>query len=422
MAHTIVNYDSLATTKSREDVLSIVEAGYSAIDTTEVIKDSVVLSNGLLRVKEKEFLLADFQRIFIVGFGKASCRAVQALEDVLDSEKITEGIVIDKYPNMCRVSSVYAGAHPLPSHYNVEITEKIVSLAKKITERDLVIVVVSGGGSSLLCWPMSEYDQSQKLYNMFMGLGASIEELNTIRKHLSLVKGGGLAKLLYPATVVSLIFCDVPGERYEYVASGPTYLDTSTIADAENVLKKYNIPLDIFTLNETPKDAAFFERVHNIPLVSNVHALRGMEDRARSLGYSIYTLGSELYDTSDSVIEKMKEKSTPLSVVIAGGEPSVKVTGDHGVGGRNEYICVEALSRIDDDQVFVSFASDGIDNLSDAAGGIIDSHIIQKSKTFPVDEYMKTNKQDELLEALGARIMTGQTGSNVSDLLILLRA
>lgn len=419
----IENKEALATTELRAQALEIVEAGLGAIDTEARIREIVKLEDGLLTIGAHTFPLHTYKTIHIIGFGKASSKAAQALESVL-GDTLTGGIVLDKTPLVCRLVNVYQGAHPEPTARNVEVSDKIATLAKSLTKDDLAIVIVSGGGSSLLCWPASECDQGARLYEAFLHAGGTINELNMLRRHLSGMKGGGLAELLYPATVAGLIFCDVPGEHYDVVASGPTYYDETTAAQAQSLLEKYGIK-ESFDFTETPKDQKFFEHVHNVPVVSNVHAMSAMAKRAAALGYTVHTLGAEIYDSPESVVEKILQIKTPHSVVIGAGEPRMIIpsTGG-GLGGRNEYLSSIMIDKIPEGAVFVSYASDGIDNCSIAAGGIIDSITKEKSKSLekPIDEYLKNYQHDELMFDLGSQIITGSTESNVSDLFFLIQS
>lgn len=421
MTHIISNFDVLATNQSRIDALSIMEEGYKAIDTTLIVKNKVSLHDGVLSVLGKTFTLKDYERIFIVGFGKASCKAVQALEEVLGDE-LDGGIVIDKHASVCRVVNVFQGSHPLPSSKNVEVSQKIADLAENLTEKDLAIVVVSGGGSALLCWPMSECDQGNELYARFLHAGGTIQELNTLRKHISSIKGGGLAKLLYPATVLSFIFCDVPGDHFQEVASGPTYLDHSTIEDAKRLLEKYNIK-DMFSFNETPKEEKYFEKVTNIPFVSNKEALRAMEEEGKKRGYEVISLGDEMYDNPDTFLGKAKAALKPKSVVIAGGELSIALTHEGGVGGRNFYIASRGLDVIGEEDTLITFASDGIDNKSIGAGAIVDKETKKKlaERNLNWKDFHDQDKDSELFIEINDAVITGDTGSNVSDLYLMLR-
>lgn len=421
MSHVISNFDSLATSQSRIDALSIIEEGYKAIDTTLVVKNKVSLVDGKLSISGNNYTLKDYERIFIVGFGKASCKAVQALEEVLGDE-LDGGIVIDKHASVCKVVNVYQGSHPLPSSHNVDVSQKIADLAESLSEKDLAIVVVSGGGSALLCWPMSECDQGNELYSLFLHAGGTIQELNTLRKHISSIKGGGLAKLLYPATVLSLIFCDVPGDHFQEVASGPTYLDHSTVEDAKKLLEKYNIK-DMFSFNETPKDEKYFENVINIPFVSNKESLRAMQVEGEKRGYEVISLGDEMYDNPEVFLKKSLDALKPHSVVIAGGELSIALTHEGGVGGRNFYIGSQGLETIGDEDLLITFASDGIDNKSIGAGALVDKETKKKLQEKNIDakaEHEK-DKDSEMFIEIGDAIITGDTGSNVSDLYLMLR-
>ena len=371
MDHIITNFDELNINNKRKDALLIIEAGYNAIDTREAVKKGVILENNILHIKGKLFDLDEYKRIFIIGFGKASSKAVLSIEDVLGN-RITDGVVIDKDINSaCRIVKVYKGTHPIPSLENVEFSKKIVELAQQLRDDDLVIVVVSGGGSALLCFPTSEYEQGKELYKTFLRTGGTIEELNVLRKHISEIKGGGLAKMLYPATVASLIFCDIPGNHYEDTASGPTYFDNTTIQDAEKLLEKYAIK-NTFSFKETPKDKMYFEKIINIPFISNIEALSVMTDKAKELGYEVSSLGGEVYTSSSVVLERMKQLLKDNSVVIAGGELTITLKKEEGVGGRNLFTCGQALKLIDDKDIFIAFASDGIDNMSSSAGAIVD--------------------------------------------------
>jgi glycerate-2-kinase len=421
MATYISNFDSLAITPLRKDALTIVESAYEAIDTRVVITKHCRLDGQILSIGSHTYDTSHFEHVYLIGIGKASSTAVSALEAIL-GDNVSEGVVIDKSPVPCRVTKVYKGDHPLPTVHNVEISQKIADLANKATEKDLVIVVVSGGGSSLLCYPLSECEQGNKLYETFLSTGGSISELNTLRKHISSLKGGGLAKLLYPATVASLIFSDVPGHSYENVASGPTYKDTSTKQDASTLLLRYCIE-NTFIFNETPKEDMYFEKVTNIPLVSNIHAVQGMATCARSLGYEVILQSTEEYREASVVLTEMKSALHSKTVVIVAGEPSVIVDHPGDKSGRNEYAGGKALSIIENNEVCIPFATDGIDNKSEAAGVIIDTHVVTlaNEKGINITEYLDQGKHDELCRLLDVQIITGPTGSNVSDCLIYLR-
>ena len=414
----ITNTAQLNTNALRADALAIAEAAYNAIDTDAVIRSRLVLTGHQLSVQGKTYNLSAFSKIKVLGFGKASCKAVETLESLL-KEHISEGVAIDIRGGTCDIVSVEKGTHPRPSPENVVATEKIVNMAKEKSANELYIIVVSGGGSSLLCWPMDECEQGGRLYDDFARLGGTIDEMDLVRKHISQVKGGGLAALLYPATVIGLVFCDVPGDFFEYVASGPTYYDASTVADAQAVLNKYG--LSGYTLNETPKDKKFFENVCNVEVISNTAALDAMAAEAHRLGYKPVNVGKSLYEHPAELLKRMRRESGANTAVIAGGEPSFPITRAGGKGGRCQYVAIEALKNIKEGEVVLAFASDGRDN-SDSAGAITDTETLAKSKAknLSIDASLESLNTYGLLEATGDMLYTGATDANVSDLFLLL--
>jgi len=361
--------------------------------------------------------LDDFESIKIIGFGKASSRAAHALEGIL-KDRISEGAVIDKDPYVCDTVIVHRGTHPRPSLENYAATKEIVSLAEKSGEKDLVIVIVSGGGSALLCWPEVECTKGQELYDNFLKSGETIKELNVVRKHLSTIKGGGLAKLLYPATVVSLIFSDIPGNYYDQVASGPTFKDPTTKEEAKEIIEELN--LGNFELFETPKEDLYFEKVHNITLVSNAIALDEMANKAKSLGYEPQILSYENYENARDTLSNLIRISSPKSVILAGGEIKLKVDRPGGSGGRNSFLALKAINKIKN-AVFVSLASDGTDNGS-SAGAIVDENTLEQANlgSINLEESVAAFDSHNILEKINSIIYTGPTGANVSDLIILL--
>jgi glycerate-2-kinase len=418
MSGLIKNTASLGTTPARTDALAIAESAYAAIDTGAVVRAQLWFDGATLHADGRAYELSKYKRIHVFGFGKASCRAVEEIGKVLDG-RVERGVAIDVRPGVCAVADVWEGTHPKPSAGNVAVTERIVGMAENCEEDDLVIVAVSGGGSALLCWPMDECDQGVKLYDDFLHTGATIEEMNTVRKHISAVKGGGLAKLLYPATVVALVFCDVPGEHYEEVASGPTYLDKSSVADAQAILDKYG--LTGYALHETPKEAMYFEKVHNIPAISNHGALDAMQREAESRGYRVVRIGEALYDEPAKLLSMMREASGHKTVVLAGGEPRLIVTKKGGKGGRCQYVSLEALRALRAGETMLAFGSDGKDN-SDAAGALTDAGTLARAAQLSLrfEDALDSFDTYTFLQHTNDLIMTGPTDANVSDLFALI--
>ena len=336
--------------------------------------------------------------------------------------RINEGAVIGLEKIKCDYIETFAGTHPKPSKANVLAGKKIIKIIENSNENDLIIVIVSGGGSSLLCYPESELEQGIRLYDSFLKCGRSTIELNTVRKHISALKGGGLAKLAYPATIIGLIFSDVPGNNhFEDVASGPTYRDKTTIKDAEKIIEENS--LGKFDLIETPKEYKYFDKVHNFVLVSNETAVEAMAKKAQEFNLGVNIISTDLYDEIDKALEKIFSAQKDNSVVLAAGEPNIKVKEKGGQGGRNLHMGLQAIKMkmIDKNSVFIPFASDGMDN-SDVAGVVIDKNTIEKVEKLDlnVDDYLKRFDSYTFFQKTGDMIMTGPTGANVSDLMILL--
>lgn len=419
----IKNFDELATSPNRKAVLEIMEAGILAINTEEVISRAVYLDGDILSIQGKRFDLSLFEKIKVVGFGKSSPEAALALEKIL-GPRINAGVVVGVSKVECKYIETFIGTHPKPSPENVVAGEKIFEVIKDSSERDLVIVLVSGGGSALLCSNEKEYLQGSKLYDAFLGAGKTINEINTVRKHLSLFKGGGLAKIAYPATMVGLIFSDVPGDVFKDVASGPTYKDNTTVEDAERIIKENN--LGDFTLIETPKEDRYFEKVQNFVLVSNKIAVEAMAQKAKELNLKINVISTDLYDEVESALRKIfyKKNDTEKEFVnLAAGEPRITVPKDGGQGGRNLHMGLSVIKEkyIDENDVFISFASDGMDN-SDAAGAIVDISTMKKAEELGLkaEDYLNRFDSYNFFQKTGDLIITGKTGANVSDLMILL--
>jgi phosphopyruvate hydratase len=421
MSSIIKNYDSLATSAIRRDALEIVEAGLQAIDTVTVLNDSVVVDSDTLIIQGQHFNLLEYEHIYIIGFGKVSCTAAYTLEKILEG-RVKDGAVIGMSERTCQVVETYAGTHPLPSQQNYIATKHIAEVARCAKENDLVLVVVSGGGSALLCSSMGECNQGNTLFNSFLQSGGTIEELNIVRKHISQLKGGGLAKALFPATVVGLVFSDVPGGDMASVASGPTYFDTSTIQDAESLITKYD--LGEFQLQETPKDPKYFEKVHNFTIVSNVTALNAMQKAAQEKSYRANLVSATQYADVQETKTLLMAKTEAGAMLCMGGETKVTVPKDcSGTGGRNSYLALSMLETVQENQVFISIASDGHDN-SSAAGAIVDFQSKQKAlqSNLAIDEYLTAFDSFPFFEQLDGHIKTDMLESNVSDLMLLLTA
>lgn len=414
----IQNYDELARTPARRDALDIIESGIDAIDTSTAVRSHVRLEGDDLVIGYHRYNLAEYARVHVIGFGKASCVAAAALEELL-AGRVYSGITLSNKPVICKNLRVCEASHPLPSSANVEFTRALVEQCSSVTKDDLVLVLVSGGGSAMLVWPASESTQGTQLYHAANRKGLTIHELNTVRKHISSLKGGGLAKLLYPARVVGLIFSDVPGNTPEMVASGPTYPDITTIDDARAIIEQHN--LGQYDLIETPKESKWFEHVDNILLVSNETALETMAATARRLGYDARIVASDMYDEPQRIIERLRNASHPHSVIFGGGESRLTITEPGGDGGRNQHVALSAAPTLTNGELFASIASDGFDN-GDNAGALVDDGTIARAQASGIDsaETLRRFNDRPLLAATKDLVFTGPTGANVSDLMFLL--
>jgi len=423
--HAIKNFDALATTKIRRDCLATIEAGLKAIDTRTAIRKSVRRDGRSLRVGDRKFDLAKYRNVYFVGIGKAAADSAALIERILGA-RLTDGIVLDvKAAKTRRIKSV-VGTHPFPSGANTRATGEIIGLLKQVESGDLVITVVSGGGSALLCMPYGmKCGEIVTITKTMMRQGASIGEMNVVRKHLSEIQGGQFARLAYPATVLGIIFSDVVGDDLATVGSGPTVMDLSTVADAKRIMDKYDLrkacKLPDCELRETPKDPIYFRDVTNVLVMSNAVALAAMEKEASKRGYAVRVYSRTLEGEAREVGRLLAGLPKPGEMVLAAGETTVTVKGK-GTGGRNQEVALGALLALEDGVTVVSCASDGIDN-SSAAGALADKAVLERSKRLKLDPktYLKNNDSHGFFGSTGGRIETGMTGANVSDLMLAAR-
>ena len=423
--HLFKNYSSIATTGLRRDALAIVEAGLRAVETRAAVHQVVSLKQDVLKIGDKTFHLKSFRRVFVVGIGKAAFEAAKALEEIL-GDRIQDGIVLDvKQGKLKRMKSI-AGTHPFPSYENIRATGEIMGLLKAVDSQDLVIAIISGGGSALLCWPHQlESEDVAAMTRVLMQKGATIHEMNTVRKHTSEIQGGQFVRLAYPATIAGLIFSDVPGDELSLVASGPTFLDTSTAKDAKRILEKYHVlsmcKIPECHLVETPKDPSFFARVSNMSIVSNARATAAMMKHAKTLGYKPVLYSNKLEGEAHEKGKMFAELVKPGEVLIAGGETTVQVHGN-GHGGRNQEFVLGAFSSMGDNTLVLSCASDGIDH-SSVAGAFMDMGVRAKAKTLGLkpEAYLTKNNSYAFFQKTKSFLDTGVTGMNVSDLMLAIR-
>ncbi|OGZ95977.1 MAG: hypothetical protein A2847_00375 [Candidatus Sungbacteria bacterium RIFCSPHIGHO2_01_FULL_50_25] len=426
----IKNSEALAITGLRKDALGIMEAGLRAIDTHAVISSAIRADESAIEILGERFETEELGRIIVAGVGKCAFAAAEAIERIL-GDRITDGAVIDLRTGISlkRIKTL-TGTHPFPSDINVQHAETMVKLLNRLTEKDLVLFVVSGGGSTLLCLPNDEgCEEESTILSLLTLRGATIKETNTVRKHLSLARGGNLAMYAYPARVISLIFSDIPGDDIEFVASGPTTRDSTTIEDARAILERHRIfeqcKTPLCGLIETPKEEKYFKRVRNILVASNMVALEAMSREASELGYapSIRNakLEGEARKVAHDIIDALRPQPAKTAHLYA-GETTVTLSPDHGRGGRNLECALAALSYIGENELMISLASDGHDN-GEYAGAIADTHTRQKADELGINReiYLQKNNEYPFFEKVGHAIDTGDTGSNVSDLILALK-
>ena len=437
----ITNTKQLAKTPLRKKALQIVEAGYAAIEIQTAIKNRITVAKGALTVcvsdkktGDVRIDLNDYKQVFLVGIGKGSALASVAVARIL-GKYLTKGIALDveKPPVNRQLSTVncLVGTHPLPSPKNVTATQKILHMVGNLGADDLVIVFMCGGGSALAVASDEELRASTTVFKELTKAGANIIELNTVRKHVSDIKGGNLAKAIYPATLLTLMASDVIGNDMEMIASGPTVLDTTTKADATAVLKKYSASAKGLKLKETPKEEKYFRNAKNILFISNRDAAQAMADMSKKLGFKarIKTVAyqGDAKDALVPLVRSIKKKE----VVIVAGETTVMLNDTPGgkkpgKGGRNQEVVLGVLAKYAEkpgmlkDIVVVSYASDGHDN-TDAAGAIGDAYAIKAAATVDLPLCLAQHASYACLNKSNNLLFAKQNSFNVADLMFVIR-
>ena len=433
--------------KAREVVVKLIETGIASANPYDAVvrhlkrHDNNIIING--RVYHA-------RRVFVIGFGKAACNMAKAVEDVL-SDRIDKGVISVPKPiaEKCKLKriKVIGSGHPLPDKDSIRAASEAIELASQAGEEDLVLVLISGGGSALFEKPVEgiTLEDMIETTRLLLKCGATINEINAVRKHLSQVKGGKLARYAYPARVVSLIISDVVGDDLSTIASGPTAPDHTTFKDAYNVLVKYKIweevpePVRQHILRglkgleeETVKpEDKIFTKVENKIIASNIVALKRMKETAEKLGYNPIIITSliqgearEVGKVIASIALEVKKNDTPVpkpAVLLLGGETTVTVRGK-GKGGRNQELALSASTLISGEHgiAIASIGSDGIDGVTDVAGGIVDAHSLTRAeeKGLNIDKILEENDSYTYFKELEDYIYTGPTGTNINDIII----
>jgi len=401
----------------------------------------------------KKINLNKINDIYVIGVGKAVIPMAKAVIYKLGN-RITSGFLISKhklekkdYEFEDKIQISYGG-HPIPSKQSIESTKKLITFLKRVNENDLIINLISGGGSALMTLPYEgiTLDDIKHLTTVLLKSGATIQEINTIRKHIDMIKGGGLARITYPARMETLILSDVLGDQISMIASGPTSLDETTYKDAWGIIHKYHIkdeiPKSIINhliegmrgeAQETVKSGdKVMRNVTNNIIGSLTTAITSAEKAAKELGYNTMILSTKLIGEAreigrvfGSVLTTMVESDIFMkkpACAIAGGETTVTILGN-GKGGRNQELALGAVGQIDNlrDCCLISIATDGEDGPTDAAGAFVTGRTQARAKEKGLDheEYLANNDAYNFFKITDNLIKIGPTGTNVNDLLFL---
>jgi hydroxypyruvate reductase len=436
--------------KTRADAVAIFKAGLKAVAPDAAVARCCRRDGDMLTIGERSFDLKAYENIVLVGAGKATAAMAAAMETLV-GDRLSDGVITVKYGHTAplrKVRTIEAG-HPVPDPNGEKGSAQILALARAAGERDLLLCMISGGGSALLPRAVAGVSlaDKQETTRILLACGATIHEINTLRKHLSLIKGGNLAVAAAPATVVSLFLSDVVGDDLDVIASGPTVPDGSTFADCAAIVAKYGLAdrlpkavMDHFAkglagdAQETPKpDHPAFGKTAHIIIGNNMAALSAARKEAVRRGYRALILSSSIEgDTCEAahmhaaIAREVVQTGHPLrppACILSGGETTVTVRGD-GLGGRNQQFALCAAGGIAGDApvVMLSGGSDGNDGPTDAAGAIIDHTTLDRAVGLDLSlpHYLAKNDAYHFFDRLGDLLITGPTNTNVMDVRIIL--
>jgi len=447
-----MKYQSEKTVKLRKDAEKIFRAGLAAVEPGAAIHKFCRRNNDTLHIGNKNYELSRFGRIHVIGAGKAAAPMATAIEEILE-DKISSGVINVKYGHVNkpgRIKVIEAG-HPIPDQNGRDGTESIMDLAESSRENDLVICLISGGGSALLPLPATgiTLKDKQDTIKILLSCGASIDEINSIRKHISGIKGGMLARAVYPAALVSLILSDVVGDDLDVIASGPSVPDSSTYEDCTEIIRHYEIsdklPKTVYSyickgasglIPETPKPGdPIFEKTADLIIGSNMEAILSAKKKAEELGYSTIVLSSMIEGETKhvarvhaAIAKEIRKTGNPLpapACILSGGETTVTITGN-GRGGRNQEFSLAAALDISKHQDIVIFSAgtDGTDGPTDAAGAVADTTTVKRALEKQADPgtFLSNNDSYNFFRIIDDLVLTGPTNTNVMDLRIVLVA
>lgn len=433
--------------KLHKDAKSIFMGGVEAVDPYLAVTRHLSLDGDSLRADGQTIDLPAHGRILVVGAGKAGAPMARAVEEIL-GDRISDGLICVKYGHLSPVdrTRIVEAGHPVPDENGLKAARGVAELLGPAGEDDLVICLISGGGSALLPLPTGSVtlEDKQAVTGLLLRSGAEIGEINAVRKHLSVTKGGGLARLAYPARVLALILSDVVGDPLDVIASGPTVPDPTTFNSAMEILDRYDIRdqvpssvlrhleegVDGKALETLKPGAPEFESVFNLLVGTNAMAVEAAAARARELGYETSVLSSSIIGEARVVATghaemaaRMRKEAKLPTCLLSGGETTVTIAGD-GKGGRNQEFALAAAIGIDGlaNVLILSAGTDGSDGPTDAAGAMADGTTVARALSQGLDpvQYLEGNDSYHFFEALGDLLITGPTMTNVMDLHIIL--
>lgn len=439
----------------RKALHDIFQAALAAVDPFRAVFNAATVEGDQLRIAGKHYDLAAYDRIVVVGAGKATARMALAVELLL-GKRITEGLIVVKDGHTVPLSIIkqVEAAHPVPDTSGVAATQRILHLLRTANEKTLVICLLSGGASALLVAPCEgiSLQDKQATTRLLLNAGATINELNAVRKHLSQVKGGRLAQAAFPARLVTLILSDVIGDPLDVIASGPTAPDSSTFAEALAVIERYRLqdalPANVMKhlqrgcygqAQETVKrDAPCFATTQNVIVGSNLLALQAAQQSAMQLGYAAKIIDSALHGEAREVARTLAQtartelagmKTGERHCLLCGGETTVTVRSN-GIGGRNQELALAFAIEVEGMRgvSLLSAGTDGSDGPTDAAGALVDGDTAALALQHGLDPlaYLNNNDSYAFFQRLDTatnghdHLKTGPTGTNVMDIQIVL--
>jgi glycerate 2-kinase len=431
--------------KASRLILSTLGVAIDSVRPAPLIKRALKFSNSKLTVHDiygNVAKLGEFDRVYIVGAGKATLGMAYTVCSILDNKVAAGAITVPygtKADEIQRVS-VTEASHPIPDKAGLKGTRNILSILRKADQNDLVIFLISGGGSALMPLPAPGISLSdkQKITSSLLHSGASIQEINAVRKHLSAVKGGQLLRHVNKScTLLSLILSDVIGDELGMIASGPTCPDNSTFMDALNILRKYHIEDPVAAIEyvakgskgkieETPKPQdELFSRTHNVLIGNNAIACKAAVGYLKKRGMQAVNLGSEFDGEAKEFGAILAQRAFRLGrkrfAIVAGGETTVRLgRRKKGLGGRNQEAALSCLAELDRHDVVIGcMGTDGIDGNSDAAGALVSPKTIMLAKKMDLQKYLNMHDSYHAFKKLNSLIFTGFTGTNVNDIAIV---